>query len=82
MVIALSHAAIGNLLQKLSPGLLREVLGVLRNRHLLSHLLCDGQVLLQAKLQSFMVLMEVRKQGDVANTIAILHVACGVTYRN
>lgn len=62
MVIALSHAAIGNLFEQLSPGLLREVLGGLRDSHLLSHLLCNGQVLLQAELQSFMVLMGVRKQ--------------------
>lgn len=58
----MSHAAVSDLLQQLPPGLLRELLGVLGDRHLLSHLLCDGQVLLQAKLQSFMVLTDERKQ--------------------
>lgn len=62
MVVALSHAAVSNLLQQLPPGLLREILGLLGDCHLLSQLLSDGQVLLQAELQSFVVLMGAREQ--------------------
>ncbi|KAL2298696.1 hypothetical protein Nmel_014285 [Mimus melanotis] len=67
--------AVSNLLQQLPPGLLREILGLLGDCHLLSQLLGDDQVLLQAELQSFMVLMGAREQRDVANTIMI-HRVC------
>lgn len=56
MVAALAHAAAGDLLQQRPPGLLGQLLAVLGHRHLLGHLLSDGQVLLQAQLQGFLIL--------------------------
>lgn len=67
MVVALVHAAVGNLFQQLTPGLLRQNLRVLGHSHLLCHLLSDGHILLQAQLQSLMILQECQITQEYVN---------------
>lgn len=69
VIIALPHAAVGYLLQEFPPGVFGELLGVLGNGHLLSHLLSDRQVLGQAKLQGIVILRQRRgpKKGSISS---------------
>lgn len=73
VVVSLSHAAIGDLLQQLFAGLLGQVLGVPRHRHALRQILRDGQALVQAELEGLVVLNGEGKyshtQVSIANSV-------------
>lgn len=66
VVAALTHAAVGDLLQQSLSGLLRQILGV-RHRHPLSQVLCDRQVMGQAQLHRLRILNIYRKTCQVMN---------------
>lgn len=55
VIVALTHAAVGDALQQLLPGLFRQILWIC-DGHSLRQALCDGQVLGDAQLQRLMVL--------------------------